>query len=1187
MRMSEVSMFRNARFWVTLFTFSAAVNGLSAQEFRGTITGVVTDQQGAVVANAAVAVTSLETGRITAGVTSDRGLYAVPELNPGRYSVRVTVPGFKLAIRNNVELRTGDRLALDVQLEVGSNNESVTVSAEAPLLETATASGGTVISHDIVASLPLLGSNPYSLLALTNGSSHISAFPDQLSERPFDNGGMDGYSVNGGPAGGNSNSYLIDGAPNNNNEGMGFVPNQAAVGEIRVMTNQYDAEYGRSGGAITSVSLKSGTNSLHGIGSVNLRNNHLNANLTQVNAQGKPVAAYHWVEPTFEIDGPVFLPKIYNGRNKTFFAFSYNYLFDSFPNPLSRIYPTALERQGDFAKTIGANGQPITIYDPTTTTASGSRTPFAGGVLPASRIDPVMLKLISLYPQPNVSCVPRGCSNFAVSPNTRGDHYHAYTAKVDNAITPKHKFFGVFELGSRDEFISNQGAVTPEQTGVFPATSTWRRNYGATLNFTSILSPTLISTAKVNWLRHNGLGTGADPGADPMTLGFSPVLNALFGANNFMGTSFTGSSVNYTGFTQAGRNATTFNTNWTASETLAKIQGQHSLKAGGVVIQTLQNNIARSLIPTLAFSDVFTRSNYNSADANSGDAIAAALLGYPASVTYTNPFQAAYATRYYALFVQDDWRISKNLTINLGLRWDAQTPATERYNRAVIGFDPSGTSTIGSTQVHGGLLYATSDHRSPYGSTLTNWQPRAGVAYTISRKLVFRGGWGRSYVQGYNFPPSTGYTATTSAVTSPDGTNRTPTLVPTASNPLAGLSAQGFAKLFPTGLVAPTGNSLGLLTAAGSTVSFIDPNYRQAYVDMFNAGLQYELPFRMVIQAEYNGSRSHHLAVNGNTGKPIDVLSRDQYLSLGASQNNSIANPFAGSLPGTTLNSSNWTLGQSLLPYPQFTGVNKIQVPIGNLWYDSLQIKLDKRLTSGLTYFANYTWSKNIGATDYMNANYDCETCLRRALVSTDQPHLLNMGLVYRVPAIRSSKVLNAAVGGWTVSGSAQFQSGNLIAAPTASGTNVFVQSTGLDPMKPTPYWSGSTWQRYFNTCTITIATGARSNCLGADEPAAWYIQPAFGLNGISPRFSALRLARPPIANLAISKNFSIVERVRMEIRADAFNLTNTPWFGFGDYSAGITTNASTSAFGQIASYPVLNQGNNARIIAVSGRISF
>ena len=1162
------------------------VSALHAQQ--ASLLGRIEDVTGKVIAGAAVQVLNRDTGSSRRGFTDAVGFYSLPSLPPGPYDLDVSAAGFRSSMRTNLDLHVAQNARVDFTLQVGSVSQAITITDDdAPegvygaggTLENGTATGGTLINKYLVSTLPLLGSNPFSLINLTGGSSHISAFPDHLSERPFDNGGMDGYSINGGPAGGNNNGYLIDGAPNNTNEGLGFVPPTEAVREVNIIKNAYDAEYGKSGGGITTVNLKSGSGLLHGTARHYFRNNILNANLTQANALGQPGSTYQWNEPGAEMDGPVRIPRISSRRHPTFFLVSWDEILDRIASSVSRIYPTAPERAGDFSRTIGASGQPVALYDPVTTTASGVRTLFTGSLLPASRIDPVMRNLLALLPVPNSTCVPRGCQNYAAV-GSNSDAYDAIVTRIDHDLSASEKLFISIEHGNRHELRQNPGAPNPAAQFAFPDYGTFRANDGASVNLTSIFSPTLVSMSRVIWLRHNGLGTtGGGDGFDPAKAGLSPNLAVLFGAKNLPQFSFADSSVNYTalnspGLASPGAYSTTYSTNWSASNALIRTRPGQTWKIGGLITTTLQNNYAKSTIPGITFGDVFTRANYLQADPNSGDAIATMLLGYPTASSYTKPILTALATKYYALFIQDDWRVSNSLTMSLGLRWDYQSPPTERYNRAVIGFDPTALSIIGGVPVHGGLQFASPDHRSPYTSRANNIQPRLGIAWAISKKVVFRGGWGRSYVQGYPFAPTTGFASTTSIMASPDGTNRVPTLAGDPSSPFPGLSANGFAQLYGSGLASSAGSSLGALAGAGTSVSFIDPDYKNAYVDSFNAGFDYHLPWRMLVHAEYNGSRGHRIAASG---KPLNVLPVARFLSLGATANSPVPNPLAGLLPGTTLNSANWTIGQSLLPYPQFAGVTETNSPLGKLWYDSLQIRLDKRLSRGLTMLSNYTWSKNLGASDYMNPNYDAMGSLRKALTSIDQPHLLNIAVTWQLPSLRiANRIGRAALTGWTVSGSAQFQSGSLINAPNG------VFSTGIDPTATDQYWSGPSLQRWFNTCTVTT-TGARQNCLGPNEPAAWIIQPSFTLANLSPRFARLRNVRPPTASISVSRDFPLTDRARFQLRGDAYNLTNTPWYGAGDNGAGVNTNASSSAFGRIT----FAQGNDPRTIQIGARVIF
>jgi hypothetical protein len=442
-------------FLILLLTAIAAMPAFS-QESRATIGGTITDPQGAVVPGAPIQVKNLDTNVVTNATTTDRGVYQVPALNPGMYTVTVTASGFKSLVRNNVELRVGDHVALDLQLEIGQASESVQVTGEAPMLETASASSGTVIDKTSVAALPMLGRNPFSLMQYAGGEVHTAVEAASGAERPFDNGGMDTYSINGGQR--MTNEFLLDGSPNTTTEGssptnLGFVPPPDAVGEFKMQSNLYDAEFGRTGGGVVNVSLKSGTNEYHGAAYWYLRNDKLNANSVQSNAAGIPLSAFRWAQPGAQIQGPVILPKIYNGKNKSFFMYSIELVRSSVPRPSSLVVPTALQRQGDFSQTL-YNGKPIAIYDPLTTvqvsTGVYQRQAFPGSQLPASRINPIGAKLMSYYPMPN-GVAARGLPNLTVAPNATTDAYNAHTFRFDQVVTTNNRFFFTFDRGNRHE----------------------------------------------------------------------------------------------------------------------------------------------------------------------------------------------------------------------------------------------------------------------------------------------------------------------------------------------------------------------------------------------------------------------------------------------------------------------------------------------------------------------------------------------------------------------------------------------------------------------------------------------------------------------------------------------------------------------------------------------------------------
>jgi len=375
-----------------------------------------------VVPNATVEIRNLDTDVVSTSRTNESGVYVAPLLIPGRYSVSATAPGFKKAVREPVRLYVGARLQVDLTLEVGATTETITVTAEAEWLETATASRGQLVDSVKVRDLPLLGRNPF-LLAATTPGVYSGLYTGKVASygRPFD-GAAAQMSMQGI---GGRYEILLDGVHNAPPERgghtyVGFVPSPEAVQEFSVQTNIYDAQYGRTSGGVINLALKSGTNELHGSLFHYFRHDKLTANLFESNWADRPRAVYRWNQPGVQLDGPVWIPRLYDGRNRTFFMFSFEAIRNSNPNPFAGTVPTDHQRLGDFSQTLQANGQPITIYDPLTTRQVGGswvRDPCPGNGIPGARVDPVAAKLVPFWPRANQPGTVTGAFNYVNSPN--------------------------------------------------------------------------------------------------------------------------------------------------------------------------------------------------------------------------------------------------------------------------------------------------------------------------------------------------------------------------------------------------------------------------------------------------------------------------------------------------------------------------------------------------------------------------------------------------------------------------------------------------------------------------------------------------------------------------------------------------------------------------------------------------
>ncbi len=1134
-----------SRFTLLFISALLLAQPLAAQEFRATVTGAVTDAQGAVIPGASIEVRNLQTNVSVTTVSNDGGAYVAPFVPPGRYNVIVSRDGFKRSVRDNIELRVGDRLRIDFQLEVGGVAEQITVTAAAELLETTTASKGQVIDSGKVRDLPLLGRNPFLLAAISAGVQYTPTRGSR-SNRPFDNGGMDNFSMNGGRQ--FSNEFLLDGVPDTNTETTGpsnlsFVPSPDATEEFKVQTNNYDAQYGRTGGGVVNVSLKSGTNRFHGALYHYFRHDKLNANAFESNLAGVKRSSFRWNQPGIQVDGPVFLPKLYNGRDRTFFMFSWEKIKSAIPFPQTYTVPTLLQRAGDFSRTVQANGQPILVFDPLTTQQTGStftRDPFPANRVPASRFDPVGRKIMDFIPVPNQPGNAQDFFNLIASPNTVSDEYDQFVGRVDQVLTSKHKFFSRYVRGNRHEVNSDAGY----QHVASPWYSHWRINQGGNFDLTSMFSPTVVSSLRVGYIRHQFAIAQYGEGFDPTQLGFPAAAAAALPRKFFP-------RIDYTDYSAFGPQRSTgseftFSDTWSIAETINKVSGSHSLKFGAES-RVMFNNQDR---PTSSFARFNFRKNYTQrdplrGDASSGNAFASLLLGVPESGMSDRNVAPAYSNRYYVLFLQDDWRVSRRLTLNLGLRWDYESPQSERFNQQNAGFDAAGSNPfrVPGMQLRGGLLFTDENNRLPFQRDLNNWQPRVGVAYQFASSTVFRAGYGISYLPTFDTGFNNGFSVQTPFVSSVDG----------------GVTPSGkLSDPFPDGYLTPPGRSQGLATLVGRGYTYGFSNRNIPLVHQYSAGFQHELPWRVLIDASYVGSRTRSL----QSSKGINEVSADQ-LRLGTALLTAVPNPFRGLLPGTAYNGATVPQQQLLRPFPQFEGITQDRHTIGRSWFDSFQLRVEKRMSHGVHLLGSYTLSKSIEAVGYLNPQ-DNFGDFGKVLTGVDAPHRFVLSGAWELPFFKGSRgVLGQAFGGWQFTGIATMQSGLAIGAPGGAF------SSGVNPKL-----AGQTRNRWFNTCNVNTAN-RRQNCASETEPLAFIQQPPFTLRTLSIRFPNIRTVRPPNVDFSLFKAFRLHETAVLQFRAESFNLTNSPWFG------GPNTTLGSAAFGVVSP----SQQNDPRNVQLALRL--
>ncbi len=1131
------------------FSFLCFLLPAFGQQQTASLTGQVTDSSGGSVAGAEVAVSDPTRGvRITA-VTDEHGNYTIPELAPGdHYEIVVSKPGFKSTVQHDLSLQVAQAAKVDLKIEVGAVNESVTVSAEPPQLDTQTSSLGQVITGKTVENLPLNGRSTFRLIALTPGVTFSASAYGQFGDVPVNSTWDSNFSINGGRS--QANEFLIDGVPSS----AGFfdqittLPTVDDTQEFKVQSSNLSAEYGRYAGGVINVTTKSGTNQFHGNAFDFVRNSVFDANDWFNKRGGNPRAPFRMNQYGGTIGGPLSLPGLYNGKNRTFFFGSYQGTSRLQGNTFIGTVPTAEERMGNFSGLPAYHGTP-TIYNPftTTTNAAGQkvRTGFAGNVIPANLLDPVALKMAAFYPLPNYGAPGATVSNFlSNAPLTlRQD---IASLRIDQNVTRKYHLSGRYAY-SRTPLTQPNTYGNVASTGASAAGTTTFTNQSFAFDNIYAFSPSLLMNVNYGYARWYQMRQTLSYGFDNSTLGFpaslvSAITIPMFPAVNIGG--------GYSGL--AGQS---YLNNGNDSHALlisfSKQVGRHSLSFGadGRLHRINFFSVANSG-GSYSFAIAQTQGPIATQTKNGiGDGFASFLLGAGSSGTIPVGSGVEMQNLYGAVYVQDDIRLRQNLTVNVGIRYDGESPYVDRHNELNY-FDPTIASPAANTSfpdLSGGLVFAAtgSTPRNVYTRQHSNVGPRVGFAYSPHATTSVRGGFGISYApleitnNAVGFSPSLGFASSTSWNASNNGGLTPANLL---RNP------------FPQGLVEPTGSMLGAGTQLGQalTVWAHDPATPDSL--QWNFDVQQQFPSSVLLDIGYSGSRGEHL-----TGTFDENTLDPKYLALQNSLTDLVPNPFQQSVKVGTLANATVARRQLLLPYPQFLSVQEVNAPYGASTYHSLQTKLVKRETHGVTLLVSYTWSKLISNVNASNApigpsntttvqNY-YDLGAERAVSEVDQPQNLIVNAVVELPFGRGkyfgsnmNAVANKFAGGWELTGIGTEQSGFplTLSAAGVGAANRPDPVPGVDP----------------------IIHGNRTN---QQRVEAWFNQsafvtpPAYQFGTIGRTYTTVR--GPAIQNLDASlvKNTAF-ERVSTEFRVEAFNVTNTPHFAMPDSAV------QDPAFGTITS---------------------
>lgn len=1134
----------------TFVVFSALVWG---QAFMGSLRGRITDPKDAVVPLAKVTVIEEGTSVSSSTVTNQQGEYSFPALKPSTYTLVVESPGFKKLEKKGVVISTQSAVAQDAQLDIGQVTETINVSAEADLLTTAEASTGTVIDRAKLEDLPLLGRDPFLLARLSEG---VVWTGNPKFDRMEDQSGQSQISIAGGPVAGNN--YTLDGISitDSTNRAV-IIPVQDAVSEMKVQANTYDASMGRTGGGVFNATMRSGTNRMHGTAFGLIRETDWLANnfFANKNGQAKPDSPFKNYGDS--LGGPIRIPKIYDGRNRTFFYVSTEGYrqFDAVTSTSN--VPTAAERVGDFSKSLSTlkNGTLQAMYDPLSTNlTSGARTLFANNIIPQSRIDPIGLKLASYFPLPTSAPTFYGAPDYAVTLRTQ-DRADQGTFKVDHELFKWLKLSGTYlHYGSQEP--SNQtwpGSIaTPGQTTIYRHVDASAGNATATLN------PTTVLTVRFGYNRFPDYDPQFSKGFKLTELGFPAAVDALTpGPSAFP-------SINTGEFTSFGGGTTSWRVQFSSSfnAELAKFIGKHSLKVG-MDWRALHDATQTATGPSsFAFRSTFTSQTPQKTVTGTGGGLATMLLGYPGDGTSsggsitTGSFFNDYV-RYWAFFIQDDYRVTPKLTLNIGFRGEHETNPAEVNNRYLIDADLTAVnplqSSIPSLKLNGAARYAGVNGNPTHAGNPLGLKagPRIGFAYSANSKTVVRGGWGIFWIpQSFSAQNALGYSQTTSIVAS-NNNNYTP--ISSLSNP------------YPNGLTPIAGNSLGGLAAIGQGITATDPGMRSAgYVEQMSLDIQRQVLKNLALKIGYVGSHTLDLPYS----IPLNNLDPAVAFPLGsAGLSKPVTNPFYGYAPTTTNLGNSTTFAQSnlLTKYPQYTTVS-YNTPMGRAFYYSLYIKGDWRLRYGLTLGATYTWSRNMGLTSVQNY-YAPIVPQGMTLASTDTPNSYSMSFTYALPFGKgqmflknSNKLIDILAGGWSVQGTQLIHTGSPLSVSqtngnTGCGCGQNPTATGVSAVRPD---------------SVTDPTLEWLN------PAAFAITPAYAFGNVAPR---LNVYGPGLFNLDVSafKSVTVKEYYKFQFRAEALNITNTVLF------ANPSTNISSpGTFGTITS-----QTNFPRLIQLGVRFTF
>ena len=1153
---SFLSSMTAAALAAVLVILSAA--GLAAQSSTGSLRGAVKDAQG-VIPGATVAVVNDNNGTTRETVSNESGEYAFPALEPGAYTVKVGVPGFRTFERKGVRVGTQASVGLDITLEVGSLEETITVTADAPLIETTNASTGGVIDTAALEQIPTAGR---SVLLMANLEPTVQASGNAHWNRMQDQTGNSAVSMGGGAV--RSNNFLVDGFPVTDLQNRASVnPSMEAIQEMKVQVHTYDAEMGRTGGGVMNMSLRGGANQWRGSGYTVVRPKSMVSQLLIPKLKGQVNVPEEWKNGGGGFGGPIV-------KNKTFYWGSGEVYTDNQPQANGFLVPTTAELAGDFSA-VTRNGAAISLKDPLT------GLPFPGNVIPANRLNPVGIALAKAFPTAN-SQVDNGNTNFNYT-----DLLPSKAFQVSSKVN--HNFNNAVSMsmfGLRQVTHEADANYNPVNRYVGSSYQLDRAITTLVLNNTYVVNPSTVLTLRVGYNKFddNYVLPHAFDGA--ALFGNSALTSQMSDLNRFPTLSITG--YKGSGFTNRQDNGYY---QYGFNGALAKLVGSHSFKVGG--------DYRRLGATSLNYGA--STGSYTFTGTYSGNALADLLLGYPQSGNVPlNKALDGYVD-YYAGFAQDDWKVNDRLTLNYGVRFERETGMKEKDNQQTVNFDTTAVSPLSSRmtlldpitgasrQILGGLVYAGVNGAPTVqgNQPAVKVAPRVGGVFSLDEKTVVRGGWGLYYTP-WNYPAAgttgwgqIGYSATTSV----QQTQGVPTI--SMSNP------------FPAGLVQPSGSNLGLLTGTGGDVYFVDPNKGAGKAYQYSADVQRELPKGISMTFGYTGLSGRNLGWGGSGNTLVNINQLDpKYQSLAIGETLSqVPNPFFG-VAGAGQFASRATIekGQLLRPYPQFGNVYMQQSTGAKSQYHAGYVQFRKRSTGLWGGNFSYTFSRlndnQFGQGNYYSSSpgvqnnytvipgsayYNPDAEYGRSLL--DSPHKVVIAPTLNLPFGRGKKwaqdgLANVLLGDWSVTTVITYQAGFPIGISQNENTASFLFGGTLRP-------------NVVDGQDFSVA-GDITDRIRANTTDNLYInKSAFTATPVNRYGNAPRVLPglySPWRNnvdLSVSKDVPTGGRTSASVRIEVLNL-----FSQVQWAAPASAAFGNSAFGQIT-----NQANNMRMVQFTFKFQF